>query len=423
VTGARDPVTDRALAGYRVGPWPGEDGGPRRSQAPHGVGGLGLRAGDELSVTTRAMFGPLMVVLRDPGEVFLLMNTLGPGTVSWLERIDPISLEPLDRSPDLPGGPWWPGGVAAHANGSLYVAHGRWCHRLDPGLTVVAARELPRDRPYNSLVVLADGHLVMKDIDIDRTGPSQLVVLEPDGLEIVASHDLPEGSIARLSADGDRVYVVGDTHTFRFGWDGSSLAEDRAWTSTYRTDEGQGFGWDIVVEAGSGWFLDDGEGTQGFAGSFRGKGVATAPLRLWRVPLEGGEPAGYEVSGLPGGIIANPPIVDPDRRVAVGYDSGNGVMAAWRFGEPGDVEPAWRREQDHAGHMIRFPDTGELITGHFDHERGVDQCVVLDIATGDELARVDTGSPVQAFLFPCVGWDRDLYMVSIAGIARIAATG
>ena len=71
-----------------------------------------------------------MVVLRAPGEVFVLRHTLGrrpqrdPST--RMGRADrPRTLEPQARSPDLPGGPFWPGGLAAHANGSLHVVFGR----------------------------------------------------------------------------------------------------------------------------------------------------------------------------------------------------------------------------------------------------------------------------------------------------------
>ena len=36
--------------------------------------------------------------------------------------------------------------------------------------------------------------------------------------------------------------------------------------------------------------------------------------------------------------------------------------------------------------------------------------LVLDIETGAELARVDTGSPVQSVVFPAVGFDRDVLL-------------
>jgi hypothetical protein len=241
-------------------------------------------------------------------------------------------------------------------------------------------------------------------------------VLEPDGLEIVATRDLPEGSIARLSADASSVYVVGDTHAYRLAWDGSGLALDDAWTVAYRTSDGQTFGWDPVIEAEAAWFLDDGAGTQAFGGSFRGKGISSAPLRLWRLPLDGAAPSSVEVCGQPG-IIANPPLVDPDRRIAVGFDSGNGALAAWTFDESG-FTPRWQRAQDHAAHMLRFPDTGELVC--FDHSlTDGEHAVVLDIDSGTEFARVAISSPVQSVLFPAPGWARDFYAITFTGITRV----
>ncbi|MEZ5142654.1 MAG: hypothetical protein R2726_09085 [Acidimicrobiales bacterium] len=440
------------LDGYWPSPWPGEDGGPARRQTPRRLeladesiagGGLGLAPGATLHAHHRDVMAVTMAVLREPGEVFVLGHTLGPtGTISWLERIDPESLEPVERSPDLPGGPFWPGGVAAHANGSLYVTYGRWCHRLGPDCTVIASRELPRDRPYNSLVVLPDGHLVMKDIGGGAdAGPlalpegvrgSELVVLEPEGLAVVDRHELDEGSVARLSMDtgpdaaGGAVYVVGVESLRRLVWDpvAARLVPDEAFTTRYRLDEGQGFGWDVVLADGSAWLLDDGAGTEGFGPSLRGKGVATAPLCLWRVTpgSDGGRPIvdRFEVCGEPGGVIANPPAVDPTRRLALGYDSGNGVVTAWRYGAAGEGgERLWSRRLDQAGHPLLFPDTGEVVLGDFDHETGQEQVVVVDVESGEVRARVATGSPLQSVLFPAPGWSDDLYTCTFTTLSRV----
>ena len=429
------------LAGYWPSAWPGEDGGPTRRQAPnagpdttHGAvtGTFGLTAGRTLRATTRSTFAPTMCVRRDPGEVYLLSTTIGPDSVSWVERIHPESLEPLVRSPDLAGGPFWPGGMLAHADGSLYVTFGCHCHRLDAEtLQPVASRRLPRERPYNSLLSLPGGQLVMKDIGggdgVNRLREgvvgSELVVLTPGSLDEIDRLELPEGSIARLSAMGDDVYVVGESSVHRVRFDGAagSLHVDESWSPRYRTVEGQTFGWDVVLAAGSGWFLDNGEGSDDFGGSFRGKGRSTAPLHLVRVPLDTPGPVDLvEVDGRPGGVIANPPAVDEVRRVAVGYDSSHGTLAAWRFADPGDgLEPLWRRSQFHAGHMLRLPATGELLTYDFDHDRGTDQAVVLDIETGDELGRVDTDSPVQCVLFPAPAPDGGAYVCTFAAVTRV----
>jgi hypothetical protein len=378
-----------------------------------------------------------MTIVREPGEVFVQGNS-GPGlgTTGWVERIDPETLDALRRSPDLPAGPFWPGGIAAHANGALYATYGRWCHRLDLDCAPLASRELPRDRPYNSFVILPDGHLVMKDFaggaGVHAVPPgvrgSELCVLEPERLEIVCRYELPEGSIARLSADVGQdgtplVYVVGERHAMRLAWDAghATLTPDEAWMPDYVRFPGQTFGWDVVLEAGSAWFLDNGEGTNAFGPSFRGKGSSPSPLHLVRIPLDSPHPAPeyLEVCGKPGGIIANPPAVDGSRRIAVGYDSGNGVVTAWRFGAPGESERLWQREQEQAGHMIVFPDTGELMSYDYSHERGTDQCVVLDIETGEEKARAAVNSPMQCVVFPAAGAAREVYITTFGTVSRV----
>ena len=398
--------------------WTHEDGGPRRTQLVPGA--LGIGPADRLEVTTRIAPVTTMAVRGRPGEVLLLRHTPGEPSTALVERIDPISLEPIATSAELPAGPVWPGGLGATADGGVHVVFGDHAHRLDADLQVVASVRLPRSRPYNSFVVLADGHLVTKDFAGSRPGmpvaagdreASELVVLDPATLAIVDRLELPEPSIARLSADGDDVYVVGDTSLLVVRWDGRRLALDPDRTVRYRTLEGQGYGWDCVIAGGSAWFLDDGEGSDAYAGTLRGKGVATAPLHLVRVGLRDGALAMAEVSGLPGGLVANPPVIDVERGIAVGYDSGNAVLVGFDIAT---LEPRWRRQQDHGSHLLLYEGSGELVTG--DHA----DVVVLDVASGDERARVDTGSGMQSVLFPVPGWDRDLYLCSFLTVSRIA---
>ncbi len=392
--------------------------------------GLGIAPGERLDVLSRDAMACTMVVLRDPGEAYLLCHTAGDGAVSWVERFHPETLEVLDRSEDLAGGRTWPGGLAAHANGSLYVVFGNHAHRLSADCTRVASVELPRAVPYNSFVVLPDGCLATKDFGGLLPGETaetrgdapraELLVLEPDRLEIVARLELPEPSVARISADGADIYVVGDQHLLRARWDGAALALDADFQPRYRTIEGQTYGWDAVLDAGAAWFLDNGAGSEGYAGTFRGRGISPAPLHLVRVDLASGAVDLTEICGLPNGVVANPPAIDARRRIAVGYDSSNCVLAAFDFDDDGVTTPRWRREQDHACHPVLFPDTGELVTGDHDPERMMDQVVVLDIETGEERGRADTGSPVQSVLFPAPGFGRDLYWCSFTTLSRVS---
>jgi hypothetical protein len=193
-------------------------------------------------------------------------------------------------------------------------------------------------------------------------------------------------------------------------WDGAAASLDNAFSAPYRTLDGQTYGWDCVLAAGAAWFLDDGEGSEHFAGTLRGIGVSTAPLHLVRVDLATSDVHMVEVSGLPGGLVANPPVVDEDRGIVVAYDSGNGVLAGYDL-ETLDVR--WRRDQDHASHLLLYAESGELVTGD------AADVVILDVSTGDELARVDTGSGMQSVLFPCPGTDADFYVCTLFTVSRV----
>lgn len=404
--------------------WAAEDGGPRRLQWVDGAR-LAIAAGETLQVTSRSMMVVTMVVIASPDEVFVLCHTGGDDAVSWVERVHPETLETLATSEHLAGGPAWPGGTAVHPNGDIYVVFGNHAHRLDRSLQLVASCELPRVRPYNSFVVLPDGHLVTKDFGGSRPGnemeepfaPTQLVVLEPSGLNIVATLDLPEASIARLSAHENDVYVVGTSSLWRVHWDGHLLHAD-GWRAEYRQLLGQTYGWDVVIADTDAWFLDNGESTHKFAGTLRGVGTATAPLHLVRVDLASGRVSLTEICGLAGGVVANPPLVDEQRQMVVGFDSGNGVLAGFSYDEK-RVHKVWSVEQNHGSHMLLYPESGEFVSAHYDQERGVEQVVVRDISTGREIARADTGSPIQSVVFPACGTRRDFYWCSMLSLNRV----
>ena len=125
-----------------------------------------------------------MLVRREPGELYALRHDIPLGEPArqpvegWVERLDPETLAVIATTPRLPGGAYWPGGIAAHANGDLHMVFGRWAHRLSPDLDVLASHRLPVPRPHNSFVVLDGGELVTKDCDapgraraLDRLGP------------------------------------------------------------------------------------------------------------------------------------------------------------------------------------------------------------------------------------------------------------
>lgn len=445
---------------YWPQPWTGEDGGPRRWGCAPGIEGLGIRAGESLRVEATAdAFATDVLLRRDPGELYALRHPIplrgeqSAPVDGWVERLDPLTLEVTATSPRLPAGSWWPGGLAAHANGDIYMVLGRWVHRLTPDLEVLASHRLPVERPHNSCVILDGGELVMKDCDAPAgLEPSTFSALDPDTLLPVAPPlRLPEPSIARLSSDGERVIAVGTTQVFmlRLDRDAGRLVIDEAWRPSYGPAPGRSFGWDPVITDEHVLWMDQGRNSVDRA--MVGTGTQPDPVRLWWARLDDGSVRSTEISGLPHGTESNPPGWDPEGRVVVAYDAGNGVTRGWRM-EGDELEPLWRRDDvAHACHLILYPDTRELVVGDWwdsgtlsrplvrnvlrrplglagrsarirraSLPMGHDRLLVLDLDTGETKASVDVPSPMQGFLFPAPGFGRDVYYQSLTTICRVA---
>ena len=444
---------------YWPAPWTCEDGGPRRGGWVSGQPGLGIRPGERLEVAAAyPAFASDVLVRRAPGELYALRHGIpirGPQTTpvdGWVERLDPETLAVVASSPRLPGGAYWPGGIAAHANGDLHMVFGRWAHRLSAGLDVLASHRLPVPRPQNSFVVLDGGELVMKDCDAPAgLEPSTVSVLDPETLlPVAAPLRLPEPSIARLSSDGESVIAVGTTVVFRLRLDRDAgrVTIDDAWRPRYGPDPDRSFGWDPVITDDHVLWMDNGRNHTDR--TMLGSGVQRGPVRLWWSRHDDDTARSVEISGLPYGTESNPPGWDPDGRVVVAYDAGNAVLRGWRMAGD-ELEPLWRRDGfAHAGHLIVYPDTRELVAQDFRDlaalrrplvrralrptlaalgtlgvarqaslRTGADQLVVLDLDSGEDKARVDVPSPSQGYLFPAPGFGRDVYYQSLSTIARV----
>lgn len=421
-----------------------------------------MRPGERLEVAAvHDAFATDALVRRDPGELYALRHDLpfrgvqSTPVEGWVERLDPETLAVTASTPRLPGGPYWPGGIAAHANGDLHMVFGRWAHRLSSELDVLASHRLPVSRPHNSFVLLDGGELVTKDCDAPAgREPSTVSVLDPETLMPVAAPlRLPEPSIARLAGDGESVIALGTTTAFRLRLDRDRgrIEIDDQWRPSYGPAPERSYGWDPVITDEHVFWMDNGRNR--VDRTMVGSGEQAGPVRLWWARREDAAVRSVEISGLPYGTESNPPGWDPDRRIVVAYDAGNAVVRAWRL-EGDDLEPLWRRDGlAHAGHLILYPDTRELIVQDWRDlaamrhrlarpltralgqalgrsavmrraslPTGSDQLVVLDLDSGDEKARVGVPSASQGFLFPAPGFGRDVYYQSLTTIARVVVT-
>jgi hypothetical protein len=152
----------------------------------------------------------------------------------------------------------------------------------------------------------------------------------------------------------------------------------------------------------------------------RGAGLGRSANRLIRVSLaDARDHVAVPVSGLAGGTITNPPLVDPQRRIVVGYDSGNAVLKAWRIDAASTMlAPLWEKTGFGASsHMILYPRNGNLFCN--DYCRFGERIVMLDIDSGRELARAATGGLMQGVVFPSPGWHGDVYWSTMDRVARL----
>lgn len=411
-------------AGYFASPWPGEDGGPARLQMPQTGAPLALRGGEKLGSVTRRTWMSTMTVLGAPGEVYLLTHSalrarIGLPTTSCVERINPETLKTQAKSPRLPGGPMWPGGMAIHRNGDLYVVYGRYAHRLNRDCSLRASLKLPVNLAYNSFVILDNGLIVTKNLS--DTVAARLSVIDAETMAFACADIVcPEASIARLSAVGNTVYVVGVRSIFRYHCqrDTGTLVFDTDWRFDYIGDTSQTYGWDVVLDGSHAWFMDNGK--HRYFNKMIGAGVNPTPNRLIRVALDDATDHDIvPICGMTGGSITNPPLMDISRQIVIGYDSANAYLQAWRFdGATRSLHKIWHKSPfGCSSHMILYPQSGELTIN--DYRRGGEELVVLDITTGVEKGRVRSGGSMQGVVFPSPGFGRDFYWCSMGQLARV----
>lgn len=433
--------------GYWPSTWPVECGGNRRQKAA--TGSLNAADGTARTVTRRNERWNVMVVRRDPGQWYLggtMASFTGPAPFGWVERIDPETLEPLASSPELPCGEHvWCGAILAHANGSIYSVNGSYLHRLDPDdLHVVAERQLPADRSHNGLLALADGTLITKDLRLEGQGGTTVTRLHPDTLDLVGEPlRLPEGSMGRIAAEvspegPELVYVPGTEHLWRLMVEPDRLMVDE-WRARYRApDDAYGLSWDACLSDGACWILDCGDVESvraihtvepngrfdeppGRALSWRRPAPWSGPQRLQRMSLTNpADVASIEPFGTAGGGVIAPPVHIPEANVAVAWDSINGGLAGIDT-SGAELRPMWHLDVRPSMQPVVFPESGELAINDFT-DAGTDDIVVVDLATGSLLDRVDTGSRIGNGMFLSPDDGRGLFYCTTLTLAHITWT-
>lgn len=224
-----------------------------------------------------------------------------------------------------------------------------------------------------------------------------------------------------MSVVGNTLYIIGITTISRYHWNDKTvtLEIDSTWQYNYVHETCQEFGWDAVIDAENIWFMDNGRHNYFF--SMLLAGINHTPNRLIRVSTsDSSDHQEVEISGLRHGTITNPPLVDSKRNIIIAYDSANKYVQAYRWDKSTkSLTPIWsKKDFGCASHMVLFSTTGEVVCNDYTYWSG-EVVVVLDVETGMERSRVVTGSLSQGVVFPCVGWNRDVYWTTMNRLSRI----
>jgi hypothetical protein len=147
------------------------------------------------------------------------------------------------------------------------------------------------------------------------------------------------------------------------------------------------------------------------------QGLSSSEQKLFRVDLN--DSSNIEVISpfnKKMGSIFSPPAFDPNKNIALAFDTGNGLLAGIKYSPKDGFNKLWEKPTRISMQMVLFSDTSEILVNDF--RTGFDNLIVLDLETGKEKGRVATQSTTANGMFLSPGWDRDFYYCSIGAIAR-----
>jgi len=143
-----------------------------------------------------------------------------------------------------------------------------------------------------------------------------------------------------------------------------------------------------------------------------GEEAKTATLAL--VDTDGSvRPVGDGLNFPNGAVIMN------GGRTLVVAETFGCCLTAFDIAADGSTALRWKVDQDHAAHLLFDPESGLVLTGHHDGSRFAEQMVVRDLASGDEVLRLDSGSPLQSVLFPAAGGPGVVYSCTFSTVSAL----
>jgi len=408
-----------------------EYGGVRRQKHARSPG-LNIQAGENLKVTSRRFAKGKWVVgtVNADNRLFIFGGSVPSQpdvSIGWVEEVDPITLETIRQSPELTtGGHNWCGGAAVLADGTIITGFGNRVHKLSLDLELINELELPVDHAHNGISLLSDGMMITRNLEHDHNKASVFTIFDPNTLKVVKTVEFLGASIGRFCVDptpeGDYVYATTPTHIHRLIYKDQNLVLDENWSASYDLPgEDQSFAWCNTVGDDSVWFMDMGD-TPPLETIMRAYPVGTkplafskpcsAPVRVHRVSTTDSRSTDVLTPfGLPNGGHNSSPLYVHDKKILLTFDTNNRKTGAWRFNGAGDFEQLWVHDIGNSNQVFYYPDTGEVVLDDVLEDNSVDT-VLIDIESGEEKGRANTGARTAAGMAFYPGLGRDLYSTS-----------
>ncbi len=207
---------------------------------------------------------PYNLVVRENNELFIYGGGYGDGEGAFGSLVAKLGGKNLSVQ-------WWqqmsltrgthqwdyPGVVAVHQNGFVYVIYTNQLSKLDPetgevlGTALLPALSAPENTGFNGFAALPDGTIIAKNVsrhsgcdeqgfmaftscqDASDVPPTMLVTIDPESLTIIDSLQGPEPSSGRISTTRykgiDYVYLVGFEKIYRYIAVHGKLSMDETW--------------------------------------------------------------------------------------------------------------------------------------------------------------------------------------------------
>ena len=289
-----------------------------------------------------------MVVLRGPGEAYLLRHTGGDAAISWVEQIDPETLAPIGPLPRPPRR----ADLARRGGGARERVPVRGVREPPPpARSRHRADRVPHPAPRAPLQQLRDPpRRAPRDQGLRRRAPRPLgprgragraagarTRTARDRRPPPAARALDRPPLGRRRRHLRRRRRVAAPRPL--GRDGADPRRRLPVPLPHARRPGLRVG--RRARRGCGMVPRRRRGHRAVRRHLsrprRLTGAVAPRARRHSPPARSGSPT---ICGLPGGVVANPPVVDPQRRIAVGYDSANGVLAAFTVAADGTLEPA-----------------------------------------------------------------------------------